>query len=139
MMSVLMLKQHTLGAFVLLCDKCLHLVVDELSGLLAIRFVELLLAIVVADVRQLVAHAGIGYHAVGLLGDALEVVHRAGRDVSGEELFGCAAAQYSTHLIKHLLFSCDLSLFGQVPCRTQCLSAWYDSNLNQGIGILQVP
>ena len=34
------------------------------------------------------------------------------RDMSGEELFGCASSEDGAHLVEHLLLGCYLSLFG---------------------------
>ena len=111
-MPVLVFQQQLLGAGILLGNECFGLVVDEFGSLLAVGLVKLLLAVVVADVGQLVAHASIGNHAVSLLGHALQVVHGAGRDMSGEELFCCTSAKYRAHLIEHLLFGSYLSFFG---------------------------
>ena len=138
-MAFFVLQEYPLGTFILFGDESFHFVVDEFGCLLAIGFVPLLLAVIVAEVGQLVTHAGIGYHAIGLLGYTFEVIHGSSRDVSGEELFGCTSAEDGTHLVEHLLLGSDLSFFGQVPCGAERLSARHDGHLHQGVGILQVP
>ena len=88
-----MLGQYLLGAGVLLVDHLQHLLVDHLGGGVGVGALELILSVVVvADVGQLVAHAGVGNHAVGLLRGALQVVHGARGDMAYEQLLGSASA-----------------------------------------------
>ena len=138
-MTFTILKQHTLSTLILLSDERLHLVVDKLCSLFAIGFVELLLRVVVAQIRQAVAHTGISNHAIGLLGDTLKVVHRTGRDAPDKEFLCGTTAQDSTHLIEHLLLGCNLTLFRQIPCSTEGTTTRHNGYLHQRIGILQMP
>ena len=138
--SFLVFGQNLLGAFVLLVHHPLHFLVDEFGGLFAIGTVEgIFVVVVVAQVGQLLAHAQVGYHAIGLLGDALQVVHGACRDTAQEEVFGSTSAQGGAHLVEHLLLGCDLPFFGQVPGGTQGPSARHDGHLDERVGILQQP
>ena len=64
-------------------DQLFHFVVDLLRGHLAVRLgqrhVGLTGRIVEAAVAQLLAHAVIGHHRIGLLGHTLQIVQRTGR------------------------------------------------------------
>ena len=93
-MAFLVLGQYPLGTFILFVDHLQHLVVHDLGRRLGVWLLELVLGIVViADVGQLVAHAGKGNHAVGLLGGALQVVHRTGGDMADKQFLGSTSAQ----------------------------------------------
>ena len=89
-----MLREDFLGTIILLVDHAQHLIIHDLRRRLRIRFLELVLGIiVVADVRQLITHAGEGNHAVGLLGGALQIVHGTSGDTANEELLSCTASK----------------------------------------------
>ena len=60
-------------------------------------------------------------------------------NVLGKELLGSSSTEDGAHLVEHLLLGGYLSLFGQIPCRSESLSAWYDGYLDEGVGISQVP
>ena len=93
-MTVLVVSQYLLGTVVLLVDHLQHLIVHDLCGGFRIGTLELVFrVVVVADVGQLVAHAGVCYHAVGLLGGTLQIVHGTRRYVADEELLGSTSAQ----------------------------------------------
>ena len=115
-MAVAFLQEQRLGALVLLVDHAFHLVVDLLCRGLAVGTLPLEFAlVVVAQVGQFIAHTHVGYHAIGLLRHALQVVHGTTADVAREEFLGCTATQRGTHLVEHLLLRRDLTLLGQIP------------------------
>ena len=93
-MALLVLGEYLLGAVILLVYHLEHLLVYELGGAVGVGPLELVfLVVVVAYVGQAVAHAGVGYHAVGALGGALQVVHGSRGDVAREEFLGGASSQ----------------------------------------------
>ena len=133
--TLLVLGEDLLGTLVLLIDHAQHLVVHDLGRRLGVRLLELVFGIVViADVGQLIAHAGEGNHAVGLLGGALQVVHGTCGDAADEELFGGAASEEGAHLVEHGLLGLEHTLFGQIPGSTEGLTARYDRDLDQRVG-----
>ena len=139
-MALTVLLKQLLGTGILLVDHLEHFVVDNLCGGFGVGALELiLLVVVVADVGQLVAHSGVGYHAVGALGGPLEVVHSAGGDVSREEFFGGTSSEQRTELVEHLLLGGYLPLFGQVPCGSESLTARHDAHLYERVGIAAEP
>ena len=138
--ALLVLGEYLLGAVILLVYHLEHLLVYELGGAVGVGPLELVfLVVVVADVGQPVAHAGVGYHAVGALRGALQVVHGSRGDVPREEFLGGASSEQGAHLVEHLLLGGDLPLLGQVPGGSQGLSAGHDAHLHQGVGVLAEP
>ena len=132
--------QYLLGAGILLGHELFDLLVNLLGRALGVGLGEVvLLVVVVAEVFQSLAHAQVGNHAVGALGDALQVVEGAAGDMAREELFGGPSGQRGAHLVEHLLLGGDAALFGQVPGGTEGLSARHDGHLDQGVGIFQQP
>ncbi len=138
--SLLLLRQQGFGAGILLGYHALHFQVYLLGGVFAIWALEtIFVLVIIAQVGQLVAHAHVGYHAVGLLGDALEVVHSTRGHMTREQFLGGTSAQGGTHLVEHLLLGGYLSLLGQIPRCSQGTAAGHYGDLHQGVGILQVP
>ena len=117
-----------------------YLLVDGLGCSLGVGFLEVVfIVVIVAEVGQLVTHAHIGNHAVGLLGDAFQVVHRSAADMAGEEFLGSSPSQRGTHLVEHLLAGGDLALLGQIPGSAQGTATRHDGHLDQRVGVLQQP
>ena len=138
--AFLVLGQNLFGTLILLAHHLQHLVVDDFGRRLRIGTLELILRIIIiAQVGQTVAHAGIGYHAVGLLGGALQVVHGACRDMSHEEFLGSTAAEQRAHLVEHGLLGLQHTLFGQIPGGTESLASGHDGDLHQRVGKLGEP
>ncbi len=132
--------QQLFGTCILLVDHLLRLLVNQLCCVLAVRLIErILLIIIIAQVGQTVAHAGVGNHAVSLLRHALQVVHRTGRNRTHKELLSGATTQGGTHLVEHLLLRRNLTLLRQVPGSTQRTTTRHDGHLNQRVGMLQEP
>ena len=138
--TILMLFQNFLGTVVLLVYHLQHLIVHNLGGCFRVGTLELiLLVVVIAQVGQTVAHAGIGHHAVSTLCGTLQVVHGSGGYVSGEELLCSASSQERAHLVKHLLLGGDGPFFWQIPCCAECLTAGHDAHFYQWIGVFAEP
>ena len=134
--------QQSLGALVLLGYDARHLFVDKACALVAVGLRETVFLprrVVVADVRQAVAHAVVDDHGVGLLGDAFKVVGGACGDAAEEQLFGGAASEGGAHLVEKSLFWCYLALFGQIPGCAESFSARNYGDLYQWVGIAQEP
>ena len=138
--TFLMFGQNLLSSSIFVVDEFQHLVVDNLSGSFRIRTLELIfLIVVVADVRQSVAHTCISNHTESTLCGTLQVVHGTCRDMTCEEFLGSSTTQEGTHLVEHLLLCSDLSLFWHIPCSSKRLSTRHDAHLNQRISILAEP
>ena len=59
--------------------------------------------------------------------------------MTGKDFLSCTSTKGCTHLVQHL-FACGyLSFLGQIPCCAQCPATWDNGNLDQGIGILEMP
>ena len=135
-----MLGEQLLGAFVLFVDHLQHFVVDHLCRSLRIGTLELiLLVVVVADVGQTIAHAGIDNHSESTLRGAFQVVHGSRGNVTSEQFLGSTATQQGTHLVEHLLLSGDLALFRQIPSGTKCLATRHNADLYQWVGKFAEP
>ena len=140
-MTLLVLCQNLLGALIiLLIDHAQHLVVHNLSRSLRVRLLELILCIViVAHIGQLLAHTGKGNHAVCLLGDTLQVVHRASRDMPHEEFLSSTTSQERAHFVEHSLLGLEYALLWQIPGCAKRLTTRHDAYLHQRIGKLREP
>ena len=139
-MTLLVFTEQGFRSLVLLGNHLVNLNVNGLGCLLAVWAVErVLLVVVIAEVRQSLAHAGVSYHCVCLFGDTLKVVHGTGRYLADECLLGCTAAKNSAHLIKHLLLGGYLTLLGHVPCRAQCAATRNDGYLDERVRVLKEP
>ena len=93
-MSFLVLRQNPLRPCVLLGNHLEHLVVHHLGGSLRIRLLEIVYAVVViADVRQLVTHSGIGNHSVDALRHPFQGIDGTRRDMPREEFLGSTSAK----------------------------------------------
>ena len=136
-----MFVQQLLRAGILPGNHVLHPLVNQLCGPFAVRPVEHIFfaTVVVAQVRQLLAHARIGNHPVGLLRHALQVVHGPRGDMADEQFLGSPSAQRGAHLVQHLLLRGNLPFFGQVPGSSQGPSARHDGHLDQRVGMFQKP
>ena len=135
-----MFAQQLFGSLVLLVYHCMNLVVDGLCCLFAVRTVErVFIVVIIAQVRQFVAHACVCNHSVCLFCHTLKVVHCACGYMSDENLLGSTSAEYCTHLVKHLLLCGYLTLFGHVPCSTECPATRNNGNFNQRVGMFKEP
>ena len=86
---------------------------------------------------QLLAHAVAGDHLARDLGSALEVVARAGGDVTAEELLCRAAAQQHRNLVQHLVARAqEVVLLRHLHGVAQRLAARDDRDLVDGVGVL---
>ena len=139
-MTLLVFRQYLLRTLVLLVHHLQHLVVHNLGSSLRIRTLELvLLIVIVAQIRQFLAHTCKGHHAVCLLGGTLQVVHGTRRDATNEQLLGSTSTQQRTHLVEHGLFGLQHTLFRQIPRCSQSTTTWYDAHLHQWVGKLREP
>ena len=139
-MAFLMLAQDILCTTILLVNHSQNFVVHHLSGCLTIGFLErIFLIIIITNVRQLITHTSISYHAVSRLGSTFKVVHSTCRDMSCKQIFGSTTSKQRTHLVKHLFFRRDNTLFRQIPCSTEGLTTRNDSYLYEWVGMLTEP
>ena len=139
-MSLLVLHEDVLGSGVLLVHHLQHFLVDLSGSCFRVGALEtIFVLIIVADVGQRLAHTQISHHAIGTLRGALQVVHGSGRDVPGEQFLGGSSTHQRAHLVEHLLLGGNLSLLGEIPGGTQCLSARHDGYLDKRVGVLAEP
>ena len=139
-MTFLVEEQQLLGTLVLFVDHLQHLVVHNLGRGLGVGLLEVVfLVVVVADVGQLVAHAGVGNHRVDGLSDALQVVHGTCGDMSGEEFLGSTSAQERADFVEHLFLGRNLTLFGHIPGCAEGTAAGHDGDLDQRVCMLAEP
>ena len=137
-----MFAQNILGALILFGDDTAHLFVDDAGALAAIWLAETIVltgGIVVAEVGELLAHAIIYYHCIGLLGDTLKVVGGTGGDSAEEKLFGRTATEGRAYLVEEGLGRGDLAFFGQIPCSAEGFASGHNCDLYKRIGIAQMP
>src|SRR3954470_20332733 len=84
------------------------------------------------------AHRVVVDHRVGDLGDALEVVRRAGRDRAEDDLLGYAAAEEDGHLVDELVAGLEVGvLVGQVDDVAQRAAARHDRDLVHAVDARQ--
>ena len=138
--SFLVFDEQLFGALVLVVHDLEHLVVDDLCRRLTVRTLEgVLVIIIIADVWQLVAHAGVGYHSERGLGGTLQVVHGSRGYGTHEELLRGASAKQRANLVE-LLFLCrDDPFLRNVPCRAEGLATWHDGHLHERVGVSAEP
>ena len=142
MVSFLVFVQNALRPFVLFVDDTLSLLVNQFSRLLTIRLRESVLRlrrVIERKIRQTFTHAEIGYHRVGTLGDALQVVDGTRRGSMTVQFLCGTSAQRSTHLIQDMFTVRDDTLLRQIPGSAQRFSSRHDGNFHQRIRILQEP
>ena len=60
-------------------------------------------------------------------------------DVTGTQFFGSTAAKQRAHLVEHLLFGGDLTLFGQIPGCAEGTAARHNAYFHQRISMLTEP
>ena len=138
--ALLVFREDSLGPVILFGYHSDCLVVDSLSRGLGVWLLEVIFVVVViADVRQVGAHSGIGNHAVDALGDTLQVVDGAGGDVSGEELLCRTSAEQRTDFVEHCLLGGDLSFLRHIPCSAESSASWHDGYLDQRVGMFGEP
>ena len=138
-----MLPEHLLGHPIGRVNEFAGLAVNLLGRLLRVGLREGHIAlagrIVERTVAHLVAHAVVGHHGVGLFGHTLQVVQRAGRDLTKGQLLRHTTTQRGSHLVHELLARRDLTLLGQIPGSTQRLATRDDRHLDERRGMLQQP
>ena len=135
-----MLYQYVLGTLILLVDHLQHLFVYHLCRLSRVRLGEgIFVVVIIAHVRQFLAHAVISYHALRHLGSPLQVVHRTSRDMTSEEFLGSPASHERAHLVEKLLLGSQLALLWQIPCSTEGSASWHDAHLHERVGMLAEP
>ncbi len=140
--ALLMEEEELLGTLILLGDDLGDLLVDDLGTLLAEGLGEAVFlagGVVVADIGHGCAHAVVGHHGVGLLGDALEVVGGSAGDGSDEELLGSTSAEQSADLVAHGLVGDNLTLLGHIPRCSEGIATGYDGDLDERIAVLEEP
>ena len=93
-MSLAVLLKDSFGACILVINHLQHLIVDCLCSGLRVRTLELIfIVIIVANVRQAVAHTGVCHHSECRLSGTLEVVHGSSGYMTGEEFLSGASSE----------------------------------------------
>ena len=138
-----MFAEHLLGHLVGLLDHLLGFGVDLLGRQFRIGLreghVALARGVVEGERADVLAHAVVGHHSISLLGDALQIVERPGRNLAEGQLLGNAASERSGQLVHHLLARGDLTFLGQIPGGAQRLAARDDRHLDQRAGVFENP
>ena len=122
----------------------LGLGVDQLRGLLAVRFREVEASaaggVVEGEVPQLVAHSVVGDHSVRHLGHPLEVVERPGaRYAVVDEFLGDASSDQAAHLVHHIGLGHHHLFVRQAPGEAEGLSARDNRNLEHWVAARKQP
>ena len=124
-------------------DEFLDFLVHHLGSLLGIRLREFVAAgsrtVVEAEVAHLVGHAVVLDHGVGHLGQALQVVQRAGGRLSVKDFLRHAASDQRAHLVHHLALRVQLMLLGQIPGCAQGVSARDEGDLEERACVRKQP
>ncbi len=125
-------------------DDALHLAVDELGGGLGVGLVEEGLVLLAREVERkvadLLAHPVVHHHRVGEVGDAFEVVLRAGGDSAEDDLLGHAPAHRHDHAVHERLGGVEVALLGErLGVAEGGQPARHDGDLDDGVGVLAEP